>query len=284
MSAAIYARFSTENQRDASIEDQYRVCERAAAAAGLTVTTRFEDRGISGGTTERPGYQGLLAAARAGSIKIIIAEDISRLWRNRAEYGARSAELEDLGVHLVTCVGDDTRREGWGLVLGIKQAVAEHARREISHRTKRGMEGKALAKESTGGKCYGYKRAMTVIEPLEASRVRDIFVMGLSMSPARIAATLNQRAWEPPRGRTWGSASIAKLLRNRRYLGAVIYGQTEGRPSAVDSSRKRRTVRQMALVAREELALQIVSPELFKQVQIVLDSRTKRPHDGSIVK
>lgn len=284
MSAAIYARFSTENQRDASIEDQYRVCERAALAAGLTVTTRFEDRGISGGTAERPGYQGLLAAARAGSVQVIVAEDISRLWRNRAEYGARSAELEDLGVHLVTCVGDDTRREGWGLVLGIKQAVAEHARREISHRTKRGMEGKALAKESTGGKCYGYGKSMSVIEPLEASRIRDIFVLALSLTPARIAAQLNQRGWQPPRGRSWGGTSVALILRNRRYLGAVIYGQTEGRPSAVDSRRKRRTVRQMALVAREELALQIVSPELFKQVQIVLDSRTKRPHDGSIVK
>lgn len=277
MSAAIYARFSTENQRDASIEDQYRVCERAALAAGLQVAARFEDRGISGGTTERPGYQSLLAAARAGTVKVIVAEDISRLWRNRAEYGARSAELEDLGVHLVTCVGDDTRREGWGLVLGIKQAVAEHARREISHRTKRGMEGKALAKESTGGKCYGYVKSMSKVEPLEASRIRDIFLLGLSLSPQKIAATLNQRGWEPPRGRSWGRTSIMLLLRNRRYLGAVIYGQTEGRPSAVDSRRKRRSRRQIALVAREELALQIVSPELFKRVQEVLDSRTLRP-------
>lgn len=277
MRAAVYARFSTELQRHESIDDQFRVCERAAAATGLTIVARYNDRGISGGTTAREGYQSLLADARSGFFDVIIAEDVSRLWRSRGEYGARSAELEDLGVHLITCTGDDTRRDGWGLMLGIKSAVAEHQRREISYRTKRGMEGKALAKESTGGKCYGYVKSMSQVEPLEASRIRDIFLLGLSLSPQKIAATLNQRGWEPPRGRSWGRTSIMLLLRNRRYLGAVIYGQTEGRPSAVDSRRKRRSRRQIALVAREELALQIVSLDLFKRVQEVLDSRTLRP-------
>jgi DNA invertase Pin-like site-specific DNA recombinase len=71
-----------------------------------------------------------------------VVEDISRLWRNRAEFGPRSAEFEDFGVHCVTAVGDDTRRDGWSLVIQIKQAVAEHARREASYRTRRELEGK----------------------------------------------------------------------------------------------------------------------------------------------
>ena len=143
MRCALYARFSTELQNQESISDQFRQCERVAKIQGLEVVSRFEDRGISGGTSERPGYQALLTAARASAFEVIVCEDISRVWRNRSEYGQRSAELEDLGVHLLTCVGDDTRREGWGLVLGIKQAIAEAARREITYRTRRGMEGLA---------------------------------------------------------------------------------------------------------------------------------------------
>ena len=50
MKTAIYSRFSTEKQRDASIDDQVRECERAAKGAGLEVVARYEDRGISGGT------------------------------------------------------------------------------------------------------------------------------------------------------------------------------------------------------------------------------------------
>jgi DNA invertase Pin-like site-specific DNA recombinase len=150
MRAALYARFSTDKQRDASIDDQFRECERVAKAAGLEVVARFEDRIISGGTARRPGYQALLTAVHKREFDVIVCEDISRLRRNRAEFGPHSAELEDLGVHCLTCVGDDTRRDGWGLVIRIKQAVVEHARREASYRTRRGLEGKALAGKSTG--------------------------------------------------------------------------------------------------------------------------------------
>ncbi len=276
MRAAVYARYSSDLQREASIEDQYRECERAAARAGLTVVARFEDKAVSGGTADRAGYQALLSAARSGQYDVIVAEDVSRLWRNRSEFGQRSAELEDLGLHLVTAVGDDTRREGWGLMLSIKSAIAESYRREISYRTKRGLEGKALANESTGGRCYGYK-GMVEVDPIEAQVVREIFAFSLTQSARRIAADLNIRGVKPPRGRSWNPSTVQCMLRNRRYLGAVIFGQTEGTTSAADSRRKRRSKREAALVARQEQHLQIVSPELFKRVQEALDNRTNRP-------
>ena len=102
MKAAIYARFSTDRQRDASIDDQFRECARVAKAAGLEIVGRFEDKGISAGTATRPGYQALLAGARQREFEVIVTEDISRLWRNRAEFGPRSAELEDLGINCLT--------------------------------------------------------------------------------------------------------------------------------------------------------------------------------------
>lgn len=154
--AALYARYSTDLQKEASIEDQFRECGRIADTLGLEVVDYFSDAGFSGGTSYRPGYQALLKAAREKKFEIVVVEDISRLWRNRADYGTASAELEDLNVHLVTCVGDDTRRDGYGLVLGIKSAIAEHQRREISYRTRRGLEGRALKGWTTGGRCYGF--------------------------------------------------------------------------------------------------------------------------------
>ena len=115
MKAALYARYSTDKQRDASIDDQFRECARVARAAGFDVVAQFEDKSMSGGTADRPGYQELLSAARRKQFDVIVVEDISRLWRNRAEFGPRSAEFEDLGVHCVTAVGDDTRRDGGDL-------------------------------------------------------------------------------------------------------------------------------------------------------------------------
>jgi site-specific DNA recombinase len=251
MRAAIYARFSTELQRKESIDDQYRACERVARAEGFEIVARFADRGVSGGTADRPGYQSLLTAARDGAFEVVVAEDLSRLWRSRAEFGSRSAELEDLNVHLVTCVGDDTRRDGYGLVLGIKSAIAEHQRREISYRTRRGMEGLAAAGKSTGGKCYGYG------PPGEAEVVRRIFDLAAhGARPAEIARTLNREGVPGPRGPRWSLNAAKRILANPRYAGQAIWGRTIRRTRAQDGRRGRPVISPGGpLVVREGPAL-----------------------------
>jgi site-specific DNA recombinase len=262
MRAAIYARFSTEKQREASIEDQFRACERVAVASGLEVLVHFADRGLSGGTAERPGYQQLLSVARRGEFDVIVAEDISRLWRNRSEYGARSAEFEDLGIHLVTGVGDDTRRDGWGLILGIKQAIAEHQRREISYRTKRGLEGLALAGKSTGGRCYGYQGD-------EASIVRRIFqARADGAGYGEIASQLAAQGVSSPRGGAWGRSTVKAILSNPRYTGAVTWGRLETKGGAVDSRHKRRVVRAGGpLVERFDASARLIDQKVFDSVR-----------------
>lgn len=269
MRAALYARFSTDQQREASINDQFRACDRTAASNALDVVGRFEDRGISGGTAERPGYQALLRAARNGEFDVVIAEDISRLWRSMAEFGPRSAELSDLGVHLVTVVGDDTRRDGYGLVLGIKQAIAEHQRREISYRTRRGLEGLALAGKSTGGRCYGYRDGK--IDESEADVVRDIFrwrakgrSLGLIVAALSLLSSGEGTDTPAPRGGAWRRSTVAAILANRRYTGAIIWGATESKGGARDSRLKRRVMRSGdPLVARQDESQRIISDELF---------------------
>jgi len=114
--AAIYARYSTDKQSEASIPDQIRQCERLAERNDFTVVAKFSDAAISGGTAHRPEYQRLLAGVRRGEFDVIMAEDTSRLWRNLAEQAPRIAELRDLGVDVV-CHDLDTRQES-SVVLG----------------------------------------------------------------------------------------------------------------------------------------------------------------------
>lgn len=72
MRTATYARYSSENQHDASIEDQVELCRRYAAAQSWQVVSTFSDRAISGTTAQRPGYQDLLAEARRGKFNVIV--------------------------------------------------------------------------------------------------------------------------------------------------------------------------------------------------------------------
>lgn len=258
MRAALYARFSSDRQREASIEDQFRECERTAKANGLEIVSRYSDAAITAGTAERPGYQRLLAGARAHEYDIIVVEDISRLWRSRAEFGPRSAELEDAGIQLLSSSGDDTRRDGYGLVLGIKSAIAEHQRREIAYRTRRGMEGLARAGKSTGGRCYGYG------SPAEAGTVRWLFRERAAGVELRVLVDrLHRDGTLAPRGPRWSYNAVKRILSNPRYAGRAIWGATVSQGGARDSRRTRHVMRpEGPLVTRDIIPL--VDKDLWK--------------------
>jgi site-specific DNA recombinase len=244
----------------------------------------------------------MLAAARRRQFAIIIIEDISRLWRNRAEFGARSAEFEDLGIHCLTCVGDDTQRDGWGLVLQIKQAVADHARREASYRTRCGLEGKALAGGSVGGRAYGYipesespNRQINIDEE-QAEIVRRIFSMYADgRSPRAIAAILNAEGVPSPgshwkrthagrlskrRGKWVGSAIIGSrkkgygILNNRKYIGEFSWGTLQWQRSAANSSKRRALIAHNGSKVEHRIdRLRIVSDDLWRRVKARQESK-----------
>ena len=85
MRVAVYARYSSENQREASIEDQIRNCEKRVTQEGWSVTHRYQDKAISGNTNVRPGYQQLLADAETKCFDIVLVDDFSRLSRDQVE-------------------------------------------------------------------------------------------------------------------------------------------------------------------------------------------------------
>jgi DNA invertase Pin-like site-specific DNA recombinase len=232
--AALYARYSSDLQSEASIPDQFRACERIATLQGFEVVSRFEDRAISAGTAERPGYQAVLAGARLGEFDAIVAEDSSRLWRNMAEQSPRLAELSDLGVHVVTR-DLDTRQESSEILGAVMGAMAAAYRKQISYRTRRGLEGLALAGKSTGGRCLGDA-------PGEAETVREAFrLRALGQGYGTIGAALGL-----PR------STVRYVLSNPRYRGQLTWGATERRGGARDSKRTRRVDRPGGpLVVRE---------------------------------
>ena len=85
MRVALYARYSSDNQRDASIEDQFRICRALAEKNGWQIVACYSDRAISGTTLLRPGIQDLMAQARAGQFDIVLAEGLDRLSRDQED-------------------------------------------------------------------------------------------------------------------------------------------------------------------------------------------------------
>jgi site-specific DNA recombinase len=290
MRAAVYARFSTDLQRKESIEDQFRVCDRLAERHGFQVAARFSDEAISGGTSQRPGYQAMLKAARRGEFNAIMAEDTSRLWRNLAEQSPRLAELSDLNVHVVTA-DFDSRSESAGILGAVTGAMGEQYRKEIGRRVRRGLEGLARNGKSAGGRSYGYIPAaisgtkQIEIDAEQASVVRRIYEMFADgYSPRAIAGVLNRegtaspgasRARESRRKAGWVSTAIygdvkrgTGILANPLYTGKVIWNRTRWIRSAADSSKRRQVANPKAdWIVRQDERLRIVSDELWARAQ-----------------
>jgi site-specific DNA recombinase len=290
MKAAIYSRYSTEQQSEASIEDQFRVCERIAERDGFTVVARFSDAAVSGGTSVRSGYQSMLRAMRRREFDAIIAEDSSRLWRNLAEQAPRLAELADLGVQVVTH-DLDTRQESAGILGAVLGASSEAYRKEIGRRTRRGQEGVARAGKSAGGRAYGYVPAalsgtgQLEVNAEQATVIRQVFTWYAEGVAARtIAARLNAQgvpspgsSWNRERRRKagWLASAIhgdpkrgTGILSNTLYSGAVVWNRTRWVRSAADSSKRRCVLNSPKdWITRQDERLRIVPQELWDRVR-----------------
>jgi site-specific DNA recombinase len=102
MRAVIYARYSSDLQRDASIEDQVRVCRRRIDAEGWSLQRVYSDHGASGASHLRAGYQALLQDARRQQFDVVVAESLDRLSRDQEHVAALYKQLSFHGVLLVT--------------------------------------------------------------------------------------------------------------------------------------------------------------------------------------
>src|SRR5260370_37494927 len=100
MRAAIYARYSSENQRDASIEDQIEVCRRFVEQHGWTLVRGYEGRSISGASRFRPGYEELSADLDRRLFDVVVGEALDRLGRKLADVADRHDRLRCACVQL----------------------------------------------------------------------------------------------------------------------------------------------------------------------------------------
>ena len=228
--AAIYARFSSENQREASIDDQIRVCTAYLARDGKSVVETYADYAVSGATTLRPGYQALLRDARARRFDVVIAELLDRFSRDQEHIAAFYKHMTFAGVSIVT-LAEGTITE---LHVGLKGTMSALYLKDLAQKTHRGLEGRVRAGRSAGGLCYGYRvirqfqadgptaAGMRAIEDAEAIVVRRIFTdYAGGLSPRTIARALNQAKVPGPRGGWWTASLILGTLSVRPAFCAI---------------------------------------------------------------
>ena len=239
MRAVIYARYSSEQQREASIADQREVCRRYVERQGWVLGESYEDAALSGASRFRPGLARLMADAEAGRFDVVVCEAVDRLGRKLSDV----ADLFDrlafrrIAVH-ATGLGPLTQMH-----VGIMGTMAQMALTDLREKTRRGQLGRARAGRIPGGLAYGYEVVPAAagareagerrIKPDEAAIVQRIFTSyAAGASPRRLAHDLNAEGIPGPGGRPWGDTTIrgqsdrgTGLLNNTLYVGRLSWNR-----------------------------------------------------------
>ncbi|MER8886129.1 recombinase family protein [Mesorhizobium sp. M0663] len=163
---ALYARYSSDNQREASIEDQLRLCRERAARERWTVVGTYADAAVSGASIiRRPDIQRLLADAQSGQFEIVLAEALDRLSRDQEDVAGLFKRLRFAGVRIVT-LSEGAVDE---LHVGLKGTMNALFLRDLAAKIRRGQSGRILNGYNAGGLSYGYR----VVKKLDETRRTD---------------------------------------------------------------------------------------------------------------
>ncbi len=241
MKVALYARYSSDNQRDASIADQLRICRLHAEKQGWQIVEEYTDHAISGASLLRPGIQALIADANRGRFNFVLAEAMDRLSRDQEDIAGLFKRMAYGDVKMVTL----SEGEITHLHIGLKGTMNALFLKDLADKTRRGLRGRVEQGKSGGGNSYGYDvvkrldangeliRGDRSINDAQASVIQRIFrdyVAGKSAK--RITTELNKEGIEAPTGGTWGFSTIngnpkrgTGILNNELYIGKLIWNR-----------------------------------------------------------
>ena len=231
MTAVIYARYSSDSQREESIEGQLRECTAFAEKNGITILRHYIDRAFSAKTDNRPEFQNMIKDSGKKLFDMIIVWKLDRFARNRYDSARYKAQLRKNGVKVVSAtevISDGAE----GIILeSVLEGYAEYYSADLSEKVIRGMTDNALKCKYNGGTLpLGYtidSEQHFQIDPLTAPYVLEAYKRyddGATMK--EIVDYLNDHGVRNTRGNEMTFNSVQLLLKNRRYIGEYSFRDT----------------------------------------------------------
>ena len=257
--AVVYARYSSHNQTEQSIEGQLRDVYGFAAREGYVISHEYIDRAQSATSDNRDAFQQMISDAKKREFSAVIVWKLDRFARNRYDSAFYKKMLADNGVTVVSAMEriEDTPE---GIILeGLLESFAEYYSANLSVNVKRGMRESALkGKYVCGAAPYGYKVADGRLVPDETTApiVRELFERyAAGDRRVDIVRDFRRRGITAPGGGLVMTTTYTKIIKNPIYVGRAYY-RGELMPSCAEP---------------------IISEELFGRVQARIRRSTAAP-------
>lgn len=306
MKCAIYARFSTDNQNEESIDSQVAFCRDYIASEGweLLPDHIYTDYAVSGATDQRRNFQLCIENAKNKAFAAVVVFASSRFARDQYDELHYKRILDAAGVRLISASERFHDLDGVARVASegsirfaneiVRYQIKEHAARGLKYVTEKGY----VATKP----CYGYKKkyvpdpdgiidkktkkvkerlTFEVVED-QAAVVRRIFNLYLEGNGnKKIAQRLNEEGIPGPTGAKWSHTAIWEMLRRETYLGWIVRNKTS-KKRGVDGKRKYvRNPREQWQIIKDAFPA-IVDEEVFHKVQERIDKQADKWHASAL--
>ena len=277
--AVIYARFSSDNQRDESIDAQMRAIQEYARRNDILIVGEYVDRARSAMTDNRPEFLRMIADAKKETFDVVLVHKLDRFARNRQDSIGYRMELKRHNVSLVSVLEylDDESPES--LILeSVLEAMAEYYSKNLAREVNKGMRENALKAMHTGGlPPLGYDvdpiTRKLIINEAEAGAVRLIFQLFLEGNGyGSIANELGKRGYRSKKGKVFSHNALHDILLNEKYAGVYVFNKASSKD--IDGKRNSHSYKDAEETIRIEGGVPaIISKEDFAAVQRKMASR-----------
>lgn len=229
MRGVIYARYSSEKQREESIIGQVRDCEEFARRQGIEIVGVYKDEAISARTDRRPSFQKMIHDSVSGSFDCIIVWKGDRFSRNRGDAATYKAQLKKRGIRVLYAMEPNVDGPEAVLFEGINEAYAEFYSAELAVKISRGLRENVIAGKYNGGRpTFGFDvvDSRLVINEKEAKVVRLVYDLyaNQGLSIPKIIDRLKSIGAVNKNGKPFCHATLYGMLKRELYLGIKRMG------------------------------------------------------------
>lgn len=280
--AYAYARFSSDNQREESIEAQFYEIKKYAAAEGILIEKYFCDEAVSGRTTNRPEFLAMLDEVFAnGGIDYIIVHKVDRFSRDKYQSAILKEKLSRRGVKVLYAAQKIADTPEGGLMESILEGFAEYYSNNLSEETKKGLYTNARKAKFNGGSVpFGFdvdEDRNYIINSYEAVAVKlmyDLYLQGLSQT--QIAEEINKKGYKTRYGKDFTDYSVKYILTSPKYCGTYQYGKITYTYGANGKRNLHIENPDDQIVTVKDAIPKIVDEEVFEKVQEMIKRRANQ--------
>ena len=258
MTAVIYARYSSDSQREESIDGQLRECMAITESQGISVIDTYIDRALSAKTDNRPQFQKMIKDSSKKKFDIIIVWKLDRFARNRYDSARYKNALKKNDVKVISATENISAGSEGILLESVLEGMAEYYSAELAEKVTRGLTENALKCKFNGGTVpIGYvinKEQLFEVDPLKAPWVLEAFKLyNKGKTIKEIVTLLNEKGLTTSLGSKISINIVTTMLKNRRYIGEYKFQE----------------------IFHENGIPQIVPKDLFNKVQEQLQKNKK---------